>query len=138
MGNYEYGFFWYLYLDGTIQMEVKLTGIVGVSAVAPGESSDTAPLIAPQLASPNHQHLFCFRLDFALDGDQNSVYEVEAAPAPEGPDNPHGAVFRSLATLLANERDAKRTVDASRSRYWKVVNPGVKNRLGMLSKPSAN
>ena len=31
VGNYDYGFYWYLYLDGTIQMEVKLTGIVGVS-----------------------------------------------------------------------------------------------------------
>ena len=36
VGNYEYGFFWYLYLDGTVQMEVKLTGIVGVSAVESG------------------------------------------------------------------------------------------------------
>ena len=54
VGNCEYGFFWYFYLDGTLQMEVKLTGIVGVSAVAPGASTETAPLIAPQLASPNH------------------------------------------------------------------------------------
>ena len=29
IGNYDYGFYWYLYLDGTIQMEIKLTGIVG-------------------------------------------------------------------------------------------------------------
>ena len=56
VGNYEYGFFWYLYLDGTLQMEVKLTGIVGVSAVAPGGGTESAPLIAPQLASPVHQH----------------------------------------------------------------------------------
>ncbi len=28
VGNYEYGFFWYFYLDGTIQAEVKLTGII--------------------------------------------------------------------------------------------------------------
>ena len=28
VGNYEYGFYWYLYLDGNIQLEVKLTGIV--------------------------------------------------------------------------------------------------------------
>ncbi|GIT61180.1 MAG: hypothetical protein Ct9H300mP20_10070 [Gammaproteobacteria bacterium] len=31
-GNYDYGMFWYLYLDGTIQVEMKLTGIVGISA----------------------------------------------------------------------------------------------------------
>jgi primary-amine oxidase len=26
VGNYEYGFYWYFYLDGTMQLEVKLTG----------------------------------------------------------------------------------------------------------------
>ena len=26
VGNYEYGFYWYFYLDGNIQLEVKLTG----------------------------------------------------------------------------------------------------------------
>ena len=81
VGNYEYGFFWYLYLDGTIQMEVKLTGIVGVSAVETGaEQPEFAPLIAPNLASPIHQHLFCFRLDFDVDGEHNSVYEVDVEP----------------------------------------------------------
>lgn len=28
VGNYEYGFFWYLYQDGTIAHEIKLTGIL--------------------------------------------------------------------------------------------------------------
>jgi primary-amine oxidase len=36
VGNYEYGFFWYFYLDGTIQAEVKLTGIIQTQAVWPG------------------------------------------------------------------------------------------------------
>src|SRR4029453_639439 len=37
VGNYEYGFFWYFYLDGTIQLEVKLTGIVSPMGFAPGD-----------------------------------------------------------------------------------------------------
>jgi primary-amine oxidase len=130
VGNYEYGFFWYLYLDGTIQMEVKLTGIVGVSAVAAGGGTDTAPLVAPQLASPNHQHLFCFRLDFEVDGPANTVLEMNAQADPIGPENPHGTVFRSIATPLASESEAKRNVDPRTSRYWKITNPNVKNRLG--------
>ena len=36
VGNYEYGFFWYFYLDGNIQLEVKLTGIVSPMAIVPG------------------------------------------------------------------------------------------------------
>ena len=101
VGNYEYGFFWYLYLDGTIQMEIKLTGIVGVSAVKDGEQRpEFAPLIAPNLTSPIHQHLFCFRLDFDLDGCRNSVYEVEAEPLPIGDDNPQGTAFGPKAHCL--------------------------------------
>ena len=38
VGNYDYGFFWYLYQDGTIQLEVKLTGIIQTAAIAPGEA----------------------------------------------------------------------------------------------------
>ncbi len=34
IGNYDYGFYWYLYLDGTIQLEAKATGIVFASAYA--------------------------------------------------------------------------------------------------------
>ncbi len=37
VGNYEYGFFWYFYQDGTIQCEVKLTGIMNTTALHPGE-----------------------------------------------------------------------------------------------------
>ena len=132
VGNYEYGFFWYLYLDGTIQMEVKLTGIVGISAVETGaEQPEFAPLIAPNLASPIHQHLFCFRLDFDLDGEENSVYEVDVEPIPHGPDNPHGTQFRAKNTLLQSEDTARRDINPQASRSWKVVNPQRKNRLGV-------
>ena len=64
-------------------MEVKLTGIVGVSAVEEGEERpEFAPLVAPNVASPIHQHLFCFRLDFELDGPRNCVYEVNTESQP--------------------------------------------------------
>ena len=36
VGNYEYGFYWYFYLDGTMQLEVKLTGIMSTMAVGDG------------------------------------------------------------------------------------------------------
>ncbi len=58
VGNYEYGFYWYLYLDGNIQLEVKLTGIVSTMAITPGEQPAFANVIAPGLAAAHHQHLF--------------------------------------------------------------------------------
>ena len=133
VGNYEYGFFWYLYLDGTIQMEVKLTGIVGVSAVADGaERPEFAPLIAPNLASPVHQHLFSFRLDFDLDDAPMSVYEVNAEPlAPDDPENPYGTAFRAATTRLDSEQTARRDANPQSSRTWKVVSTTSRNRMGI-------
>lgn len=131
VGNYEYGFYWYLYLDGTIQMEVKLTGIVGVSAVEEGEERpEFAPLVAPNVASPIHQHLFCFRLDFELDGPRNCVYEVNTESQPVSETNPDGTAFAANETLLTSESNAKRNADPSKARSWKVVNNHRKNRLG--------
>src|SRR5581483_8756661 len=46
VGNYEYGFYWYLYLDGNIQLEVKLTGIVSPMAFEPGDEPAFANVIA--------------------------------------------------------------------------------------------
>ena len=69
--NYEYGFFWYLYQDGNIQFEIKLTGILSLGALQPGEKPPYGALIAPQLYAPNHQHFFNVRLDFDLDGAAN-------------------------------------------------------------------
>ena len=130
VGNYEYGFFWYFYLDGTIQMEVKLTGIVGVSATVDSQLSETSAMVAPNISSPNHQHLFCFRLDFAVDGDENSLYEVNAVADPIGPENPNGTVFRAVSTPLSSEKEAMREVNAASSRCWKIVNPGSLNQVG--------
>ena len=130
VGNYEYGFFWYFYQDGTIQMEVKLTGVIAVSAVGDANGSDTAPLVAPGIASPIHQHLFCFRLDFNLDGPDNSVCEVEVEPLPPGAENPHESGFRAVSRVLGTEAEARRDLDPARSRSWRVINPNANNRLG--------
>jgi primary-amine oxidase len=130
VGNYEYGFYWHLYLDGSIQLEVKLTGVISPMAVAPGEVPEFAGLVAPGVAGPNHQHLFCARLDLDVDGTTNSVYEVEAERVPTGPANPWGNAFRQRVTRFDTELDAQRDVDAATSRAWKVVNPDLTNRLG--------
>ena len=105
VGNYEYGFFWYFYLDGNIQLEVKLTGIVSPMAIDPGAPAPPyANVIAEGVAAPHHQHMFNARLDFDVDGEENEIYEVDAARMPPGPDNPWQNVFRAVATRLESER----------------------------------
>jgi primary-amine oxidase len=130
VGNYEYGFFWYFYLDGTIQAEVKLTGIIQTQATAPGTRVPYASPVTPELAGPHHQHLFSFRLDMCLDGPANAVYEVDAVPVPHGPGNPYGNAFTAEATLLETESGAQRMAAPERGRYWKIVNHGSVNACG--------
>jgi primary-amine oxidase len=130
VGNYEYGFYWYFYQDGTIQLEVKLTGIISNGAVMPGEKPRWGDLVAPQVYGPIHQHFFNVRLDMSVDGPHNSVYEVNTVADPPGPANPHGNAFHTEATLLGRESEAQRIIDPLAGRFWKVVNPSVRNRLG--------
>jgi primary-amine oxidase len=130
VGNYEYGFFWYFYLDGTIQAEVKLTGIIQTQAVPPGTRVPYANPVTPELAGPHHQHMFSFRLDMCVDGPANSVYEVDAVPVPQGPGNPYGNAFTAQATLLETESAAQRMAAPERGRYWKIVNHGSLNVCG--------
>jgi len=132
IGNYDYGFYWYLYLDGTIQMEIKLTGIVGVSAVTPETHNPAqSPMIAQGLASPVHQHVFCFRLDWDLDGGPNALYENQIEMVPIGENNPEGTQFQSVSRHLTDEASAKRNIAPEKSRHWKVVNPDSHNALGL-------
>ena len=86
IGNYDYGFFWYLYQDGMVEFEVKLTGVLSTGAVAPGVRPEHGTLVAPGLNAMVHQHFFNFRLDLDIDGTRNAVDEVwtESAAARAG------------------------------------------------------
>ncbi|MCL8026798.1 primary-amine oxidase [Nocardioides bruguierae] len=128
IGNYDYGFYWYLYLDGTIELEAKATGIVFTSAFTGPDGFATE--MAPGLGAPFHQHLFSARLDMAVDGHVNAVDEVDAVRVPVGPENPHGNAFRQQHTRLKTEQDAIRDADNLKSRTWLITNPEKNNRLG--------
>jgi primary-amine oxidase len=128
VGNYDYGFYWYLYLDGTIQLEVKATGVVFTSSYVDG--SPYATELAPGLGAPFHQHLFSARLDMAVDGTANAVDEVDLARVPVGPANPYGNAFTRSVTRLSRESAAGRVAAPEVGRVWTVVNPSRTNRLG--------
>ena len=130
IGNYDYGFFWYLYQDGTIAFEVKLTGVLSTGAVAPGVKPQHGTLVAPGLNAMVHQHFFNMRLDLDIDGTQNAVEEVWTESDPPGPGNPYGNAFRPLRRRLETELGARRRTDSRSARWWEIVNPSVLHRLG--------
>lgn len=57
--------------DGTIQFEIKLSGELSTNMLSPDEAVSGAPthgiLVSPGVNSQVHQHLFCARLDMAID-----------------------------------------------------------------------
>jgi primary-amine oxidase len=74
--------------------------------------------------------MFCFRLDFDIDGQDNSVYETELQGAPVGEDNAYANALLPTSRLLATESEAQRVVDAARGRGWRVVSSSRRNAVG--------
>jgi primary-amine oxidase len=130
LDNYDYGFYWYLYQDGRIECEVKLTGIVLVSSHPGDERPEYGELVAPGLNGMVHQHIFNVRLDMEVDGPENSVVELEYEPVPMGEGNALGNAFRTRETVLRTESEAQRSIDPLHARHWKIINPGRRNALG--------
>ncbi|KAH7481908.1 hypothetical protein KRP22_011129 [Phytophthora ramorum] len=129
VGNYDYGFYWYFYLDGKIELECKATGIVFSSGRPEGEYEFATPM-APRLGAPCHQHLFSARLDVAIDGNKCHVDELEVKRLPMSPENPVGNAFKRVATRLQRESDAQREADNKLGRAWLIASSEKVNRLG--------
>ena len=131
VGNYEYGFYWYFYQDGAIQLEVKMTGVISNGAEPPGSKPIWGELVAPQVYGPIHQHFFNVRLDMMVDGPDNSVYEVNTVADPPGPGEPAPQRVSHRGDAARHpEAQAQRIIDPLAGRFWKIVNPSVRNRLG--------
>ncbi|WP_444875918.1 copper amine oxidase, partial [Streptomyces alfalfae] len=128
VGNYDYGFFWYLYLDGSIQFEAKATGIVFAGADLPGSELPHATELAPGLFAPIHQHIFCARLDFDVDGTDNYVDQVDLVRIPMGEANPWGNAFGHRRERV---REATGLLgDGAVGRTWHIGSSSRRNAVG--------
>lgn len=130
VGNYEYAMYWYFYLDGTMEFEMKATGILNTAAGEPGSPDKYATEIAPGVFGQIHQHIFCARLDMAVDGDENSVVECNTYAEPPGDANPYGNAFFQEESVLKTEQTAARRISPEHQRYWKFINAGKTNYMG--------
>ncbi|MCO5585975.1 hypothetical protein L7F22_039911 [Adiantum nelumboides] len=137
VANYEYGFFWHFYQDGKIEAEVKLTGILSLGALKPGEIRKHGTVIAPGLYAPVHQHFFVARLNMAVDckpGEAlNQVVEVDVKLEEPGPENVHNNAFFAEEKLLQSELQAVRDCNSLAARHWIVRNTRSVNRTGQLT-----
>jgi primary-amine oxidase len=137
-GNYDYAINWIFHQDGMLEVDVALTGIMlskGVkeSAAAGRAASAAGHLVAPYVVAPHHQHFFSFRLDFDVDGENNSVGEMNTRALAPGPDNPSQNGMMMEQTVFKTEREAQRQMNMDSARSWVVLNPSVHNALGQNS-----
>ena len=141
--NYDYGFTWRFKEDGTIDVDIELTGIVEVQGVHRTNAMDAADkndlsyeghtfgtLVKPHVEAINHQHFFVFRLDMDIDGANNGVMEMNSKAVPLGTANPYGNAFYVEHTHFMSELQARRNINYETARCWHIMNPAVHNTLG--------
>jgi primary-amine oxidase len=129
VANYEYLVYWRLYQDGSIECEVRATGIM-VTTRFDGSAPAFGTVVDQQTYAPFHQHFIVARMDLDVDGPANTVYETHTEALPVSEQNPHGLALVARNTPLRTELAGIRDHDWASQRAWKVVNDGVKNGLG--------
>lgn len=124
--NYEYCVYWIFHQDGTVQLEIKLTGILNTYAMNPGEDTlGWGTEVYPGVNAHNHQHLFCMRIDPNIDGPNNTVFQVDAARGTGevgSAENKYGNAFYAHKTKYTTPKEAVADYDGSTSRTWDMAN----------------
>jgi len=136
IGNYDYALSWIFHQDGVLEVDAALSGIMlpkGVRETKAGGHHghfQSGHLVAANVVAPHHQHFFNFRLDFDVDGTNNSVHEMNTRALPPGRSNPNLNGMIMEETLLGTERAAQRQMNMQTARAWLIVNPLAHNALG--------
>jgi len=131
VANYEYLVYWRFYQDGSIECEVRATGIMVTSHVAaPGSRPANGTVVDHGIYAPFHQHFIVARLDLDVDGPSNTVYVCDSRPAAPGGDDPYALGLTVASTPLRTEAEGRQDYDWAAARSWKVVNDNAANGLG--------
>jgi primary-amine oxidase len=145
ISNYDYAIQWVFNQSGEIKVNVLLTGIVAVKAVDSTHCSrceamlKNAPsdkfgsLVAKNVLGVIHQHFFNFRLDFSIDGINNSVVEINYQPVADKKENPLGNVFSFSEDIFLTEKQAARNINPNTGRHWWIINKNQRHHLGHFS-----
>jgi primary-amine oxidase len=137
-GNYDYVFDWVFQQNGSIRVAVGATGIDNVKAVTSrtaaedreGKDSTYGRFIGENTVGVDHDHYFCFRLDFDIDGTANSFVRDKFSVEREPPQNPRRSVWVVKQVVSQTEQQAKLRMTMDHPEIWRIINPHVKSPLG--------
>ncbi|KAK5459814.1 hypothetical protein LTS15_003943 [Exophiala xenobiotica] len=128
LANYEYIFAYKFDQAGGITVETRATGIVSVVNIDPGKTSAYGNVVSPGALAQNHQHIFCVRIDSAIDGYKNTVLIEESHRVPMNKEtNPRGNYYEVRQKVL----DRSQWLDAAplQNRVIKMVNRTKTNSI---------
>ncbi|GKT48155.1 copper amine oxidase 1 [Colletotrichum spaethianum] len=129
VNNYDYIFLFYFQQDGSMFYEVRATGIMSTAPIDLDTKVPWGTIVAPGVLAPYHQHLFCLRIDPAIDGHRNSLMVEETHPIPftgdSGIHNPFGVGFITKSEII--DKEAGLNLDFNTNRTFKIINENVTN-----------
>jgi primary-amine oxidase len=142
IGNYDYIMDWRFDPVGGIEVAVGATGVIETKHMlaekAPDHEDHAGPeygqFVGPHTMGVNHDHFFSFRLDFDVDGPNNSFMTHRMVLQHLANDPMRKSIWVAQPSVAANEKDAILDIQLDKPSMWMFMNPSVK---GALNYPSA-
>ena len=136
VGNYDYIFDWVFAENGTIGINAGATGIEAVKGVkartmqdaSAAEDTRYGTLIDHNIVGTTHQHIYNFRLDMDVDGEANTLTEVDPVVVPNTAGGPRTSTMQTTTRIAASEKQAAQKFDASTIRL--LSNTSKLNKMG--------
>ena len=128
VSNYEYIFAWIFDQAAGIEFEVRATGILSTMPIDNGVSVPWGTTVGPGVMAAYHQHLFCLRIDPAIDGHSNTVTYEDSVALPEDKLlNPFNVGYGVKESILTHAGYAE--TDVNLHRVFKIRNDSVINPI---------
>ncbi|MHC8318596.1 primary-amine oxidase [Pseudomonas sp. LB3P31] len=136
VGNYDYIFDWVFQQNGTIGIDAGATGIEAVKGVKSSTMRDATAkddtrygtLLDHNIVGTTHQHIYNFRLDLDVDGENNSLVEVNPLVAPNDRGGPRTSTMQIEQHVVGTEQQAAQKFDPSTVRL--LSNFSKENKVG--------
>jgi primary-amine oxidase len=137
IGNYDYIMDWRFSPDGTIEVAVGATGVIETKPTlqekAPDHEGHGEPeygqFVAAHTIGVNHDHFFSFRLDFDVDGPNNSFMTHRMVQQRLANDPMRKSIWVAQPNVAASEKDAILDIQLDKPSMWMFINPSVKGPL---------
>ena len=118
---------------------MRATGLMVTTPLGRGgPAAAYGTVVDDRTYAPFHQHFLVARLDLDIDGDDNTVLEVDSRGARRSrPTTRTDWRVVTESTPIDSERESARDFNWETQRAWKVINPNRTNRHGTTRRTSS-